>query len=119
MIQPQHITASPDYAALMRARSMDDVIGALRSCERERRIVLLKAALFGEDKRPAEAARKPRKPPTLASVAKQASKAGIEVARYEVKPDGTVVAVVGQPEQQQSNEADEWIATYASKTQGH
>jgi hypothetical protein len=45
----------------------------------------------------AEAARKLRKP-TLASVAKQASKAGIEVSRYEVKPDGTVVAVVGKPE---------------------
>jgi len=35
--------------------------------------------------------RKPRKSrkPTLASVAKQASKVGIEVARYEVKPDGS------------------------------
>src|SRR5215471_17870852 len=39
---------------------------------------------------PAAAARKPRKPPTLTSVAKQASKAAIAVARYEVKPDGTV-----------------------------
>jgi len=38
----------------------------------------------------------PRKP-TLAGVAKQASKAGIEVARYEVKPDGTVVIVTGTP----------------------
>ena len=40
--------------------------------------------------------RKPRKSrkPTLASVAKQASKVGIEVARYEVKPDGTVVVIV-------------------------
>ena len=38
----------------------------------------------------------PRKP-TLAGVAKQASKAGIEVARYEVKPDGTVVVVTGAP----------------------
>jgi hypothetical protein len=46
---------------------------------------------------PAEAARKPRKP-TLARVAKDVRKAGIEVARYEVKPDGTVVAVVGKPE---------------------
>ena len=35
--------------------------------------------------------------PTLASVAKQASKAGIEVARYEVKPD-SVVVVTGKPE---------------------
>ena len=39
--------------------------------------------------------RKPRRP-TLASVAKQASKAGIEVARYEIKPDGTVVVVTGK-----------------------
>jgi hypothetical protein len=44
--------------------------------------------------------RKPRKSrkPTLASVAKQASKVGIEVARYEVKPDGTVVIVTVKPE---------------------
>ena len=43
-----------------------------------------------------EPARKPRKP-TLASVAKQANKAAIPVARYEVKPDGTVVVVTGKP----------------------
>src|SRR5262245_18729863 len=44
--------------------------------------------------------RKPRPPrqPTLASVAKQASKAAIAVARYDVKPDGTVVVVTGTPE---------------------
>jgi hypothetical protein len=43
---------------------------------------------------------KPRKPskPTLASVAKAASKAAIPVARYEVKPDGTVVVVTGAPQ---------------------
>jgi hypothetical protein len=34
--------------------------------------------------------------PTLVSVAKQAAKADIEVARYEVKPDGTVVVVTGK-----------------------
>ena len=60
----------------------------------------------------------PRKP-TLASVAKQASKAGIAVARYEVKPDGTVVVVTGTGEQQQGNEVDEWIAKHADKTQRH
>jgi hypothetical protein len=65
---------------------------------------------------PAQAA---RKPPTLASVAKQASKAGIEIARYETKPDGTIVAVVGKGEQQQGNEVDEWLQKHASKTQGH
>jgi hypothetical protein len=42
------------------------------------------------------APRKPRKP-TLASVAKQANKAAIPVARYEVKPDGTVVVMTGKP----------------------
>ena len=41
--------------------------------------------------------RKPRRP-SLASVAKQARKAGIEVARYEIKPDDTVVVVIGEPE---------------------
>jgi len=45
-------------------------------------------------------ARKPCGPrrPTLASVAKQANKAAIDVARYEVKPDGTVVIVTGAAE---------------------
>ena len=42
-------------------------------------------------------ARKPRRP-TLAGVAKQVNKAAIAVARYEVKPDGTVVVVTGNPE---------------------
>ena len=43
---------------------------------------------------------KPRKPrkPTLTSIARAASKAAIAVARYEVKPDGTVVVVTGNPE---------------------
>ena len=41
--------------------------------------------------------RKPR-PPTLAKVAKQASKAGVEVSRYEVKPDGSYVFDIGKPE---------------------
>jgi hypothetical protein len=52
-----------------------------------------------EQRRPAK---QPRKP-TLASVAKEASKAGVEVARYEVKPDGTVVVVTGQPEPSAAN----------------
>ena len=47
-----------------------------------------------------EPARKPSKPrkPTLASVAKQANKAALDVGRYEVKPDGTIVIVTGEPE---------------------
>jgi hypothetical protein len=48
----------------------------------------------------AQEPREPRAPhmPTLAGVAKQAAKAGIDVSRYEVKPDGTVVVITGTPE---------------------
>jgi len=42
-------------------------------------------------------ARKPRKP-TLVSVARAARKAAIPVARYEIKLDGTIVVVTGEPE---------------------
>ena len=50
-------------------------------------------------------ARKPRRP-TLTSVAKAASKAAIPVARYEVKPDGTIVIVTDQGE---SIEPNPWL----------
>ncbi len=50
----------------------------------------------------AERKRRARKP-TLASVAKQASKAGVEVARYEVEPDGKI-SVIPRPTRGRSNE---------------
>jgi len=62
---------------------------------------------------PAEAARKPRRP-TLASVAKQANKAAIAVARYEVKPDGTVVIVTGQGESTEPK--NPWLAELPKET---
>jgi hypothetical protein len=58
-------------------------------------------------------ARKPRKP-TLASVAKQASKAAIAVERYEVKPDGTVVVVTGKPESAEPE--NPWLADLRKET---
>jgi hypothetical protein len=56
--------------------------------------------------------RKPRRPrkPTLVTVAKQASKAGIEVRAYEVKPDGSIVVVAGKVEPEPMNDLDKWIA---------
>jgi hypothetical protein len=57
--------------------------------------------------------RKPRRP-SLASVAKQASKAGIEVARYEIKPDGSVVVVTGEPESTALE--NPWLAALRKKT---
>jgi hypothetical protein len=41
------------------------------------------------------ARRRPRKA-TLASVAKQAARAGLDVARYEVEPDGKISVVTGK-----------------------
>jgi hypothetical protein len=67
---------------------------------------------------PPNPARKPRKP-TLASVTKQARKAGIDPSRIEIRSDGTVIVVTGAPEQQQGNEVDDWIAKHADKTQRH
>jgi len=62
------------------------------------------------------ATRKPRKlrKPTLVSVAKAASKAGIAVARYEVKPDGTVVVVTGEPEPAAAESP--WLADLRKET---
>jgi hypothetical protein len=37
-----------------------------------------------------------RRRPTLLSVAKQAKKAGIEVARYEIEPSGKIVVFTGK-----------------------
>jgi hypothetical protein len=45
----------------------------------------------------ATAPRRQRRP-SLATVAKQARKAGIEVAGYEYRPDGTIVVVTGKPQ---------------------
>jgi hypothetical protein len=44
--------------------------------------------------------KKQRKPhrPTLLSVAKQARKAGIEVARFEVEPSGKIIVVTSKGE---------------------
>jgi hypothetical protein len=47
---------------------------------------------------PAPAKPRRQRRTSLASVAKQANKAALEVARYEVKPDGTVVIVTGKSE---------------------
>jgi hypothetical protein len=62
---------------------------------------------------PAEDARKPRRP-TLTSVAKQAQKAAITVARYEVKPDGTVVVIAGTPEP--AEPGNPWFADLPKET---
>ena len=40
--------------------------------------------------------RRRRRKPSLISVAKQAAKAGLEVARYEVDPDGKIIIVTGK-----------------------
>jgi hypothetical protein len=62
---------------------------------------------------PPPAVRKPRRP-TLASIARQANRAAIAVARYEIKPDGTIVIVTGQGE---STELENpWLAELPKET---
>jgi hypothetical protein len=58
---------------------------------------------------PTERKRRTRKP-TLASVARQANKAGVEVARYEVEPDGKISVIPGQPKADPTNDFDRWLA---------
>lgn len=53
--------------------------------------------------------RRPRKP-SLTTVATQAAKAGLEVARYEVNPDGKITVVTGKVEPEPTNDLDKWMA---------
>jgi hypothetical protein len=55
-----------------------------------------------------EPARKRQRKPTLASVAKQAAKAGIEVARYEVDADGKISIVTGNANEPNTETGNEW-----------
>jgi hypothetical protein len=41
--------------------------------------------------------RKRVRKPTLAGVAKQATRAGLEISKYEVSPDGKIGIVLGKP----------------------
>jgi predicted alpha/beta-hydrolase family hydrolase len=52
-----------------------------------------------------------RSRPNLTSVAKQMAKAGLEVARYEVDPDGKISIVTGKSQPEQTNDLDKWMAT--------
>jgi hypothetical protein len=106
--------ADPDRRAeMMRdAKQAVDVLNRLSSGAPSPRILAEAARELGcsiktkpEPSSGAEGARKPRKP-TLANVAKQVSKAGIDVSRYEVKPDSTIVIVTGQGE---SIEPNPWL----------
>jgi hypothetical protein len=56
--------------------------------------------------------RRSRKP-TLVSVAKEASKAAIEVKQYEVRPDGTIVVVTGKPDVEAN--INPWLASLETK----
>jgi hypothetical protein len=90
------------------ATAVDVVQHALSGIPRDTALHILDTAAFWFNLRQ----RKPRKP-TLTSVAAQASKAAIAVARYEVKPDGTVVVVTGAPAAGDINPWDEVLINAA------
>ena len=100
-----------DHTIVIPPRTSDDYVIVLRSGLRlwvslpPPVRALLPDGLFIAPTEPTPKLRKPRRS-TLVSVAKQANKAAIPVARYEVKPDGTVVVVTGQGE---STEPNPWL----------
>ena len=49
-----------------------------------------------------------KRKPTLISVAKQAARAGLEVKRYEVDPDGKISIVTGKPDITNPETGNEW-----------
>ena len=114
MTRTSPITKLLDPREIAAADVIKGVLSPLCADDRARCLASVRALLGF-----AEPARRPHKPPTLARVAKQASKAAIAVARYEVKPDGSIVIVTGQGEQQQRNEVDEWIAKHARAPERH
>src|SRR6516225_178369 len=91
-----------DHTIVISPRTPDDYVVLLHNGERlwvslpPPVRALLPDGLFIAPTEPTPKLRKPRRP-TLASVAKQASKAAIPVACYENKPDGTIVVVTGMP----------------------
>src|SRR5262245_56861207 len=92
-------------------RRVTDPTNSTNDTRRLEELLLLYDAALGEQhemlqQERAARARRPRRP-TLASVSKQANKAAIPVARYEFKPDGTIVAVTGKSESAESNP---WLA---------
>ncbi len=64
-----------------------------------------------EDVKPVKPASRTRKrKPTLAGVARQAAKAGIPVAGYEVRPDGSIKIITGKPVRSGEIEMDDTTA---------
>lgn len=51
-----------------------------------------------ETHKPPRKRKRIRRKPTLSGALRQARKAGLEVARYEIDPDGRISVVTGQPE---------------------
>jgi hypothetical protein len=56
------------------------------------------------------ASRTRKRKPTLAGVARQAAKAGIPVAGYEVRPDGSIKIITGKPVRSGEIEMDDTTA---------
>ncbi len=65
------------------------------------------ADVTGEDEA-APVRRSRTRKPSLVSVARQAAKAGLEVARYEVDSDGKISIITGKPDITNADQPNEW-----------
>ena len=84
------------------AAKVEEIFWKMRLAEADRR----------SEQPPAVVERKPRGP-SISAMIERAKKAGASITM----PNGTKLDF--SKAEQQGNEADEWIAKYASKTQGH
>jgi hypothetical protein len=126
MTQPTSTTSQPPGATRFKRWSIPDAevdrilgecvaaINAPSPCP----YTLADIKAFCSGKWPTKKPRQSRKP-TLASVIKQARKAGIDPARVEIKSDGSYVVDTSKLEHQQGNEVDEWMAKHAHAPERH
>ena len=64
-----------------------------------------------DEAQPVKPTRTRQRKPSLAGVARQEAKAGVEVARYDFRPDGTISIVTGKPVDGSEIETDDTTAS--------
>jgi hypothetical protein len=121
--QPDHLAVVDEIKTTWKAGSLPDLPAKYRrvllnepepvdELDASLAELVAKAKTFSPSRR--------RRKPTLASIAKEAAKAGLDVARYEVDPDGKIIVVTGKPgtENTAADDLDQELADFQER-HGH